>query len=186
MPLKKIQIKQLKNTKSMTYDEMANWLQIATGVVITITFLVGIATVWVTLKANAERDAKTREAEKTISDLQEKVRFRVLSPEKRLILLKQLNLLPKGEIKVSYIVGNQEPEELARQLNDVFKEAGWTTELVGGMFAEIPKGIIIFTPTNAKQLAEMLAVTIDNVGLRPVIKIDDSQEKLHLLIGVKL
>lgn len=53
----------------MTYDEISNLLQIITGVILTLSFFAGIATIWITLKANKEKDAKAAEQQARIAQL---------------------------------------------------------------------------------------------------------------------
>jgi hypothetical protein len=81
--------------------------------------------------ANAERDAAEAKttaatAERSLLELQQRIKGRALSPSQRANLQESLFKGPKGTIKVSCASGDSEACVFAREIASVFTASGWT------------------------------------------------------------
>lgn len=59
----------MKKIKSMTWDEISTILQVIGGIVLALSFVVGIAVIWAGIKANQEKDKQVREQSERIAEL---------------------------------------------------------------------------------------------------------------------
>ena len=141
----------------MAYEEISSWMQFITAIVLTLTFLSGIATLWITRKANAEKDEKARhqkekiaeinlkvedestkrvEAERSLSELQDKLRPRRMTAEEKTNIQKLLTGKPVGKIEVRSD-NTPETRAFAKDWVEILQAAGWT---VSDIVALIPTG----------------------------------------------
>ncbi|MCA1638604.1 MAG: hypothetical protein LC768_09770 [Acidobacteria bacterium] len=140
----------------MTYDELSDWLRVIAAIIGFFTFVALIATTWVTIKANKEKEVKNKEqqerieklkndtaklekeiteaktkqieAEKALLELQNRISPRSLTQEQQTKLLAALKTLPKDSIDIHFISGNEESIQYAEQFIRVFKDAGWQVQ----------------------------------------------------------
>lgn len=207
MAVNKITIMQPKNIKSMTYDEIANILQIIGGVLLAIGFVVGIATIWVGMQANKEKDIKAREQEETIAginlkieqearkraeaerallELQNRLSPRVLASEQKTELLRRLQAIPKGTIEINFVAGNEESMQYAQQFIEIFNTAGWKVEpraLAAG-FSILGFGVTLSNPftQTLEQVFRDCGIQIDREGIPIAL---DSPDSIALIVGTK-
>lgn len=62
-------IMQIKKIRFMTYDELSTILQIIGGIVLTLSFAIGIAIIWAGIMASKEKDAKVRTQDEALARL---------------------------------------------------------------------------------------------------------------------
>jgi hypothetical protein len=169
----------IKNIKSMTWDELSNWMQVVAAIVGAITFLALIATVWVTLKANTEKDAKAREqqeriqqislkveeearkraeAERALLELQERLAPRKLTENEIASLVKVLSKQPNG-VFISCKLLDQESCGFAEILASVFRRSGWEV-IVNKTSLNSFSGFTVFANTAAETLLGLDAILL--------------------------
>jgi hypothetical protein len=136
----------IKKIRSMTYDELSNLLQIVGGVVLTVTFVVGLLTIWVQIKASNEKDVKAKEQEKIIAEINLKVEqesLKRIAAERALVELQKqvswryidhdrfveaLKLGLKGKIEIVYSQENNESYLFANNIWMALEASGWDAE----------------------------------------------------------
>jgi hypothetical protein len=127
----------------MTYDEIYNGLQIIGGVVLGLTFIVGLATIWAGIKSSNEKDMKARqqeeriakinlqvqeearkraEAESRLIELQNRVAWRYFDQDKFLSVLKSR---PKGKAEIVFLKEDSESYLLANTIWQNLVAAEW-------------------------------------------------------------
>ena len=127
----------------MTYDEVSNLLLIIGGGVLTVTFVVGLLTIWVQIKASEEKDAKAKEQEKTIAEINLKVQQEILKriqAETQLLELQKriswryfdhdrfvavLRLSGKGSAEIVFLKEDNESYFFAQSIWMALLDAGW-------------------------------------------------------------
>lgn len=127
----------------MTYDELSNLLLIIGGGVLTVTFVVGLLTIWVQIKASEEKDAKAKEQEKTIAEINLKVQQEILKriqAETQLLELQKriswryfdhdrfvavLRLSGKGSAEIVFLKEDNESYFFAQSIWMALLDAGW-------------------------------------------------------------
>ncbi len=83
---------------------------------------VELAKVGIKLAGQQERAAQ---AERSLLELQEKLRPRTLSSEQRAKLIDALSRIPKGPVEFLHVEGDHEAFDFAEQVRDVLQKAGW-------------------------------------------------------------
>lgn len=132
-----------KKIRSMTYDKLSNLLQIVGGGVLTVTFIVGLLTIWVQIQASKEKDTKAKEQEKTISEINLKVQQEILKrieAETKLVELQEritwryfdhdkfvavLRLSGKGSAEIVFSKEDNESYSFAQSIWMALLDAGW-------------------------------------------------------------
>lgn len=137
-------------------------------------------------------DAKTKqaEAEKALLELQNQLRFRALTPEQRTQLLNFLKANPVGKIEIFFVASDKESAHFAKQLHDVFDEAGWNISLFTGAMifgADVPKGLSMATKTQSNPSGAALQQGLNSIGFNVIARIAPHQERdlIDLTVGVK-
>lgn len=199
----------VKNIKSMTWDELSNWMQVVAALVGMVTFLALIVTVWVTLKASAEKDAKARdqeerikqislkveeearkraEAERALLEVQERLRHRRLTNTQKANLQKHLEGKPKGTIEIMSD-NNTEANEYAKDWASVFQKSGWTvTEITAVVPLDLKSNFNVAVEVrgdNPPTIALYQAVKAEGIDLEFFKNTERKNDELLMIIGTK-
>lgn len=140
----------------------------------------------------AKQQQRAAEAEHALLELQERIKDRHLTAEKRAELVALLAANPKGDIAVSCVGGHPEPCKFAAEIVDALKEAGWTvtTFMQGVMYVgSSPAGLMVQVQKveEASQRAVVLQRALERIGfpclgqLLPSLK----ENAVNLIIGSK-
>jgi hypothetical protein len=123
------------------------------------------------------------------TSLERRVEPRSLSPQQQLTLEKALRAMGPREIQLTAVLGDQEAISLAKQLESVFKRAGWTTSGVNQtVFAGPVMGLLLVTPSDPAPAAVMeLFRALHSSGLKSTGDVNPGAdpEKLAIIVGAK-
>ena len=198
----------VKNIKSITWDELSNWMQVVSAIVGAVTFIALIATVWVTLKANAEKDEKTRqqeqrlaeinfrveeegrkraEAERALLELQERMRPRNLTEKQKTKLADSLKSIPRGKITFAAILSDQEARNFATKLGEIFTKAGWSVHFEEVAYEKPMTGLQIVFQNTGDQSATILYRLFESSGIEALglVQPNKTTSSLEVVVGSK-
>jgi hypothetical protein len=139
----------------------------------------------------AEANKKQIEAERSLGQVQEKIRFRSINSQQRVELVKLLKLNVRPPIIIGTPAGVPESMQFALQLNDILKEAGWDAKGVGQDFyvGGHPVGILIEVHSykEAPRYAAFLQHALKQVGIESMgtENPDTPNNYVKLIVGLK-
>ncbi|MBV8859054.1 MAG: hypothetical protein JOZ02_19135 [Acidobacteria bacterium] len=101
-------------------------------------------------KEVARQQERAAIAERALLELQERIKDRVITPEKRARMLAILKQDSKGTTTISFAVNDKEAFNFAKQLAEVLAEAGWNVTLGNPSVESTPVGGIGIFVRNAQ------------------------------------
>lgn len=89
-------------------------------------------------------NAELSDARSKITDLENKNKPRIISPDRMTVIQTELSKHRNESIVITCVNGDQEALAFASQLKTIFQSSGWTVRGLALMFSDVPqKGIII-------------------------------------------
>lgn len=187
---------------SWTLDDWYNAAQIASVVLVGLTFAVATTTFVLGKKVNdrnnaqiATLDAQRADAELKLEELREKVKDRSLSASQRDTLVEFLKGHPTGTIEIRCPTNAPEPRKFAQEFFDVFNASGWNTTLNDRVISMPPPINLALKIYVSEPVVGTVSVTIpdstmailngfEKVGLSLEREADHSLEKDQLVLEV--
>jgi hypothetical protein len=136
----------------------------------------------------ARQQERAARAERSLLELQEKLKPRVLSSAQRDQLVKLLAQAPKDPVEVFQVAGDREAFEFALQIVDALRAAGWDTVGRSDMLGISLRGSVIAMPDLKNPPPHTVpiqrAFTTAGIGL-PGIAQDMPEGTVRIIVGTK-
>ena len=140
------------------------------------------------VKAHQERAKTGDDAKDEVEDLELELEPESgLSESQREQLIDLLDPGPKGNVDIFCLMGNEDSEETAKQLEEILSNDGWKTNGVAqSAFANPPKGIVLAVNSKetAPSYASFLQRVFSTIGMEVSAKFDTKFREWSLTVIV--
>jgi len=108
---------------------------------------------------------------------------RTLSPEAMGFITHQLQGLPIHEFEIEAVHGDAEARNLAFQIAEAVKGAGWVnTSFASSLFPQPVVGLGVAAPAETEEIARLLSC-FKKAGLAPRVTINATLTNVHIVVG---